>query len=456
MVMAIYMTESTDMGALGFTPAQSGLILGIGTSVLYFLPIITGAIADKLGYKKILLISFVIYAAGFIAITRFSSFYGVFAIYLLIAVGSAMFKPVPAATITKTTNEATASIGFGIYYMMINLGGLIGPITASKLRPHSADGPGSWNYVFFISAAMMAVSFVLVLLFYKEPEREKNTDALKQSVKQVLFNLFTTLKDVRLVLFILIIVGFWTVYYQLFYTLGIFINQWVDIAGLYQSIHSVAPWIAEGIGTAEGTISAEILTTFPAFYIVIFQMVVSTLVMKWHPVNAITTGICINCIGLSLAFLTRNPVFVVISLLIFACGEMACSPKITEYLGRMAPKDKRALYIGCSFLPVAGGSFFAGLLAGLYSNISDKIGLVKRLAEERNIDIPEITDAFTQNDLLIHVAQQLNLDKNGLTTLLWETYEPQRFWYVIAAIGLVTVVSLILFNRLVLKTEQNQ
>ncbi len=454
MVLALYMTESTDTGALGFSPAQSGLIMGIGTGVLYFLPLFTGAIADKVGYKKMLLISFVIYVIGFIAISRVGSFYGVLSIYLLIAVGSAMFKPIPAATVTKTTNDTSASIGFGIYYMMVNVGGLGGPFTASKLRPHSTESAGSWSDVFLMSASMMVVSFVLVTFFYREPLREKNGDSLKETIKQVLINLGTTLKDYRLVIFLLIAVGFWTVYYQLFYTLGIFVNQWVDTAELYQRLHSSLPWLARAVGTAEETISAEIMTTLPALYIVVLQIWISALVMKWHPVNSIITGVCVNVIGLCLAFLTRNPMFLVLALVIFALGEMACSPKITEYLGRMAPKDKRALYIGCSFLPIAGGSFFGGLLAALYSEMSDKITLVKRLAEERQLRVAEIGEAFTQNDLLKQVSQQLNLDSRGLTELLWTVYAPYRFWYVIATIGIATVIGLALFNHLLVKSER--
>ena len=51
-IFALYLTNSTDEGALGFSQTQKGLIMGIGTAFLYLLPIITGALSDRIGYRK--------------------------------------------------------------------------------------------------------------------------------------------------------------------------------------------------------------------------------------------------------------------------------------------------------------------------------------------------------------------------------------------------------------------
>ncbi len=89
--------------------------MGVGTGILYFLPVLTGAIADKYGYKRMLFIAFSIYASAFILLPLFNTFTGVFIMYLYLAVGAALFKPVISATIAKTTNDTTSSIGFGIF-----------------------------------------------------------------------------------------------------------------------------------------------------------------------------------------------------------------------------------------------------------------------------------------------------------------------------------------------------
>ncbi|PLX20213.1 MAG: MFS transporter, partial [Marinilabiliales bacterium] len=130
MLLANYLTKSTDVGALGLSQAEKGMIMGIGTSVLYFLPIITGAIADRYGYKKVLLSAFIVYAVGFLIMPYCKSFGSFFAIFLFVAIGGSLFKPVITATISKTTDETTSSIGFGIYYWIVNVGAFIGPIVA--------------------------------------------------------------------------------------------------------------------------------------------------------------------------------------------------------------------------------------------------------------------------------------------------------------------------------------
>jgi POT family proton-dependent oligopeptide transporter len=226
MVLALYFTSSRDLGgALAFSDVEKGMIMGIGTAVLYFLPAITGAIADRIGYKLMLVLSFLVYASGFFLMTLVTDFYTVFIVYLLIAIGSAMFKPVPAATVAKTTTEETSAIGFGIYYMMVNIGGLIGPVFAAKLRPHfltnesgdilrdasgaaMTDG-GSWSTVFLLSAGIFIASMILVILFYKEPEREEQKGSLGSAIVKILSNIFTSLKDYRLVIFLVLIIGFW-------------------------------------------------------------------------------------------------------------------------------------------------------------------------------------------------------------------------------------------------------
>jgi len=155
MVLALYLTNSRDTGALGFTQSQKGLLMGTVVAVLYFLPVITGAIADKFGYKKILLISFTILSTGYLTMGYVTSYTGVFLVFFYIAIGAALFKPIIAATVSKTTDNATSSIGFGIYYMMVNIGAFIAPLFSSKLR--SFD----WRYVFIMSSVIITINFIL-------------------------------------------------------------------------------------------------------------------------------------------------------------------------------------------------------------------------------------------------------------------------------------------------------
>ncbi|MCK4676642.1 MAG: MFS transporter [Bacteroidales bacterium] len=449
MVFALYLTGSRDTGALGFTQSQKGILIGTVVMILYFLPVITGAIADKFGYKKTLILSFIILFTGYYMMGQFSSYTGMFMIFLYLALGAALFKPVISATIAKTTDDETSSIGFGIFYMMVNIGAFIGPIFASKLRVFD------WNYVFIMSSLVIAVNFIIVLLFFKEPDRVKNTEPLGKSIGVILKNIIMTLGDLKFLVFLLIIVGFWAMYNQLFYTLPVFIEQWVDTTSIYNALHFLSPKLAGAIGTSEGTIAPEMITNIDALYIVLFQILVSSFVMKYKPLNAMISGIFVASVGIGLWFITQNGFYLFLSLLIFGLGEMASSPKITEYIGKIAPKDKVALYMGCSFLPMAGGNFLAGILSGnVYSAIADKITLLQKEVALRGLNIPEISEHFTQNDYIHRASQLMGMDEQTLTNYLWDTYHPSNIWIVFSGIGLGTVIILFLYDRLWLKSAK--
>ncbi|HOW24714.1 MAG TPA: MFS transporter [Bacteroidales bacterium] len=448
MVLALYLTGSRETGALGFSQTQKGLLMGTVVMTLYFLPVITGALADKFGFKKVLIVAYLILTTGYYLMGQFTSYTMMFIVFFYVGLGAGLFKPVIQATVAKTTDAETSSIGFGIFYMMVNIGAFIGPLFASDLRL------ASWKYVFLMSAAVILVNLLIVLFFYKEPAREKNTDRLGKALVHVLKNIGSALSDFRFVVFLLIIIGFWSMYNQLFYTLPVFIEQWVDTTVVYKAIASISPGLAQAFGTPMGTIAPERLTNMDAFYIIILQILVSSFVMRFRPLNAMMGGILVCSIGIGLWFITQNGLYLFISLLIFGLGEMASSPKISEYIGRIAPKDKVALYMGCSFIPLAGGNFIAGLLSGgVYTNMADKISLLRTEVAARGLSIPEISGSFTQNDYLSRASELMGMDQMALTDYLWNTYHPSRIWMVFSGIGLATVVALFLYDRLWLRKK---
>jgi hypothetical protein len=134
---------------------------------------------------------------------------------------------------------------------------------------------------------------------------------------------------------------------------------------------------------------------------------------------------------------------------------MASSPKFTEYVGRIAPKGKEALYMGTSFLPVAAGNFFTGFLSGnVYQSLSDKTSLLKKEVVEKGLQIPEISKNFTQNQYFEEAAKQMSLTKVELTQYLWDTYHPSNIWYIFSAIGIVTIFGLFIYDKFILKSTK--
>lgn len=445
MLFANYLTMSTDTGALGLSQTEKGIIMGVGTFILYLLPVVTGAIADKFGYKKTLLVSYTLYFASFLIMPLCKSFTAVFLNYVFLALAAALFKPIISATVAKTTNRDSSSIGFGIFYMMVNVGAFIGPVIALMFKH-------DFKIVFYISALLIVVN-VITLIFYREPEREESAEPLLQSIIKLLKNIFIALSDLRFVIFLVIVSGFWTMYYQLFFTLSVFITQWVDLTSINHFINTHIPFLMRLLNVEGNSLEAEHITSMDALYIIIFQLLISTLVMQWRPLNSMVTGFVVSSIGMGLTLMTNNAAFIMVAIFIFGIGEMMGSPKITEYIGRIAPKDKVALYMGCSFLPVALANIFAGIVAGpVYQQLTDKTTLLKQEFIERGISIPDIT----QNELFAKATVDFKMTTSQLNQFLWDKYHPSNIWFVVTGIGLAAAISLYLYDRFLLKDNKAQ
>lgn len=448
-VLALYLTLSHSSGALGFTQQQKGMLMGTITAMVYFLPIFTGSISDKFGYKKSILIAFVLYIIGFVAMSQFKTFSFVFLAFAIVGLGAAIFKPLISATVAKTTDSSTSSIGFGIFYMMVNIGSFVGPIVSSKLRETS------WSYVFISSIIAICFNIILVIFFYKEPQRVKNNDRILTSIKKILNDLWTVVKNLKFLLFLFIIVGFWAVYFQLFYTLPVFIEQWFDTSILYNAISRLSPWLASVIGTQQEIVNPEMIINIDSLFIILFQILISTFVMKCKPLRTMITGFIVFSIGIGLMFMFNSSIFIIFALLIFSIGEMMSSPKITEYIGLIAPKDNKAMYMGTSFLPIAGGNFFAGILSGsVYTSVSDKIFLLQKYFNQQSWDIPTISESFSQNDFIKLACVKMNMSENQLNHFLWNNFHPQNIWYYYTSIALLSAILLFLYDKFVLNKQK--
>ncbi len=445
MAFALYLVNSKDTGALGLSQAQKSIIMGTGSMLLYFLPVITGAIADKVGYKRILYLAFALYISGFYMIKTFDSFGLMFFAFVWTCVGGAFFKPIISAMISRNTTDETSSIGFGIFYMMVNIGGFIGPFIAGIFMQKS------WDYVFYMSMITIGFNYLITFLFFREPEISKDKVSLGRNIRQAFINIWITLKNWKYVMFLLIMCLFWAAFNQLYYSFPVFIEQWVDTGTLYRGIKSVWPWLAESIGTPEGTIPTVTFTSMDAFFIIVFQIVISTLVMRFRPLAAMMGGILILMGGISLMFSSQNGWMVLMGIFVFGIGEMASSPKFTEYVGRIAPADKKALYMGTSFLPYAGGHALAGWLSGdIYERTSDKIFLLQQEVTKRGISLPEISETFSKNEFFNQAAIKLELTNVELTNFLWAEYHPSSIWFVYSGVALSAVVLLWVYDRFII------
>ncbi len=189
-VMALYVTGSPETGGLGFTTETRGTLQAIIPCLLYLMPVVTGSIADQFGYKKMFIIAYIVMIASYYALGQFHSLPMFTVAFFFVAIGAAIFKPIIVGTVARVTNESNSSMAFGIFYMMVNIGGFVGPFVAGYIR-----GWG-WEYVFIACSGWAVVNLVIVIFIYKEPEVADRTEE-KRTIGKAFENLVIVLGNLR-------------------------------------------------------------------------------------------------------------------------------------------------------------------------------------------------------------------------------------------------------------------
>ncbi len=353
-VLAVYLTASAAERGLGFGEQAVGFLQSIVYAATYVIPILGGALADRYGYRRMLLVAFTLLAGGYFAAGHMTAYAPVFLALLLMATGSGLFKPIISGTIARTTDASSSGLGFGIYYWMINLGALAAPLVVSVLKGFS------WRAVFMASAAYTGLMLLPTLLVFRDPPRPEST----KSLRDVLAGAAEVLADARFVLMIVVYSGFWVLYFQNFGTVLWYLRDFVDNEPVSLAVTSLLraaglPWTF--------TFDAEHVTVINAGVIILLQVVVSRIVKDRPALPTMVTGMGIGALGFLCLAASTNPWVFILGIAVFSIGEMTAHPKYYSFVGLVAPPDRKAVYIGYAFLYGVFGSLLGSSIgATLY------------------------------------------------------------------------------------------
>ncbi len=173
-ILAVFVAEQVGLG-----PTKAGFLVGsVFNTLLYFLPILAGTVVDRYGFKKSLLACFSIFCVGYFLIglgglpagkplvdALGAGPYMILAL-VVTAIGGSLIKPSIVGTVARTTTEETKTLGYSIYYTLVNLGGAVGPILALQVRENLGI-----SYVLVMSSLTSLALVLATLVFFKEPPR---------------------------------------------------------------------------------------------------------------------------------------------------------------------------------------------------------------------------------------------------------------------------------------------
>lgn len=421
-VLTIYLSD-----ILGFTDVEAGLISGIFSGGLYLLPTFSGAIADKIGFRKSMLLAFSLLTIGYIGLGAFPSFFeskglveyaetttfkgiedssmrwNIVPVLLFIMVGGSFIKSIISGTVAKETSPENRAKGYSLFYMMVNIGAFTGKTIVEPLR----RGLGSEGLVVlnYFSAAMTFMSLLLIYFMY----HSSHTEGEGKSMKELLSALGKVVTNGKLIAITLIVSGFWTVYYQLYATMPKYVIRMVGE-------DATPAWYAN----------------MNPLIVVLLVNFVTNMMRKKRAVTSMTIGMLLMPIAaLTMAsgnllhvdsILGLHPVafMMIVGIAFQALAETFISPRFLEYFSLYAPKGDEGLYLGFSHI----NSFISSLLS---------FGLSGFLLAKYCPD-PKLFDS--------HEAWQV------------ASSHAHYIWYYFAVIGLVSSIALYIFGKLTKNTEE--
>jgi proton-dependent oligopeptide transporter, POT family len=340
---------------LKFSEIETGQLSSIFGGLIYLLPVFAGSLADKFGFRKAFSFAFLVLAFGYFLIGStgmeiFSGFYSNFNLYwtltvilIFTAIGGSFIKPSVLGTVALTTTPETKSLGYAIYYWLVNIGAFFGPFIAYLVR----DSFGI-EFVYMVSAISCAVMFITTRLKFSEPGRADS--AASPDLKTVLTNLLKVLKNTRFIVFLLIFGLYWMLFWQFFIIIPFYISDFVS---------PDAP--------------IELILAIGALTIILFQLPVNWLTKKLPTQQAILIGFILATLCWLMWYLvlpvgadqhTLSLLIIGTGIFIFSIGEQTQAPRFYEYISDLAPKGQEALFQGYAFLPIAIAWGFGGALGG--------------------------------------------------------------------------------------------
>ncbi len=391
-ILSVYMTDQ-----LSFSKESVGVIKSTIQPLLYILPILSGAIGDRYGYRKTLTFAFLFLGLGYFLTSQTTEYAMVFASLIIMAFGAGAFKPMISGTIARETNESNSTVGFGIFYWSINLGAFLFPLI---LVPYIKNAFG-WQYVMMASAICTAAMLIPTYLIYKEPKKPESTKKLSE----VLEGMILVLTDFRFIGLIVIYSGFWILYFQMFDSVLWYVQKYVDASSLDSAVNGL--FAAIGINL-NWKFDVEHVTVINAGTIILLQIIVSNIVKNKKALPTMITGITMGTVGMAVLAISTNIWVFMIGIMVFSIGEMTAHPKFISYVGLIAPEDKKALYLGYSFLYGVLGSGIGGILGA---------------------------------NLYVHFVDNLN--------------QPSLLWIIFSMIGVATIIGLLLYNKYLAPKTKN-
>ncbi|MBD3384053.1 MFS transporter [candidate division KSB1 bacterium] len=414
--LTLYLTRE-----VGFTDIETGWVTAFFAGFIYFAPMFTGAIADKIGFRNALIIAFSLLFAGYALLGALQiKLTAIFSLFLILT-GGGFVKSCITGTVAKASDSANRARAYSLFYQVVNIGAFLGKTVAKPLRTELG-----LKYINFYSASMAFVALIIVIFLFKNIDREGAGKSIGETLKGLL-RVFT---NIRFMILIFITAGFWSIQGQLYATMPKYALRMIG--------ESAAP---------------EWLANINPFMVVIFVVPITQMVRKISPVSSIAISLLIiplsalsvslspvlqEVTGRSVSFgiFSLHPITVMLIIGIALQGLAECflSPRYLEFASKQAPSDQVGLYMGYAHL----NTFFAWLFGFIISGY--------------------LLDAFCPDPTTLPApVQELYHAALSGDASMPEIYAHAHYiWYVFAGIGVFAFSCLLVFRHVTARIDRQE
>ena len=400
---------------VGLDDVKAGWVAGLFAGWIYLVPFFTGAIADRMGFRKALLLAFLLLTVGYSTLGFFSTLAPVLVGLLAIVLGGAFVKPVITATVSKSSDSANRARAFSLFYMVVNIGAFTGKTVVAPMRIQMGV-----DTVPFFSAGASLLALVLVFLIYRPAD---NRETQPKDLADTLKGMWMAMSNLRFLALILITAGFWSIQGQLYASMPDYVLR-----------------------MAGETYKPEWYANVNPLVVVLFVVLITQLVRKWKPQNSILVAMTliplsalamassswfggnVDLLGLSVHPIT---LMMVIGISIQGLAECFLSPKFLEFASKQAPAGREGVFLGFAHINV----FFAWIFGFIFSGY-----LLRAYCPEPTTLAPAVQEQHT-------------LALAGEAAMPEAYANANNLWYAYFAIGVISLLALVAFNLITARID---
>ncbi len=314
----------------------------------YGLPILTGALAERVGYKRQIIFAFIVLTSAYVFLSfAFNTVTMILAV-MAVGIGIGSYKPLISSTVAKCTSSEDRNLAYAIYYWFVNLAAFLIPFIFVIVIFLGAIQRSTYHIIFLCGAALVSVNIFTAVLVFEEVPRSGEVKTVRDAVN----NIKIAMKDKKFVVMVFLIGGFWA---------------------LYSTFLNALPTILFGFRRLPEWFDVMLLGVFNPFTIIALGIPLAKYIEKIESMRVVLTGIMIYLIGLTIIGFTLQWAFVILGIIIASIGEFIVAPGYMAFVSKLATKEKVSAYVGCNFI-----SYMVGLLGGtfVFGMIANYVGVV--------------------------------------------------------------------------------